>query len=237
MKKPSPSLIITLIVVASAVGLVAYRMMPKQIDDRAILEQVKERVKDKQIEQKEEYLKQAEERVEKLSDEEEDNDANALIYTAVYYNNLGEKELALDYYLRALEKDPTSRLGLHNLASLYEDLTRWDKAEERYLELIAYHPTYIPAYRSIGYLYRYRFPDPDQKIEDIFKAGLSVTNNHPDLLNWIIAYYQETDRPEIALSFSEELARQLNAQKGSAPKADDLQFETNVPGLEVEVVK
>lgn len=218
MKQPSLSVIIAILIIAAAAGMVAYRLAPKPVDDEEILAEVKERVKDKPIEQKEEYIKGVEERIGKLKDAEADNDANALIYTAVYYNNLGEKELALDYYLRALEKDPTSRMALGNLASLYEELTRWDNAEERYLELIAYHPTYTRAYRSLGYLYQYRFPDPDKKIEKIFKAGLSVTNNHPDLLNWLIAYYQETGRPEKARPFSEELARQLNAQKGSTPR-------------------
>ena len=222
MKHLSLSLVIAIVVIVSAVSVVVYRFVPKTPNDKQILAEVTERVKDKPIEQKDEYIKQVGERLEKLEDKEEDNDASALTYTAVYYNNLGEKELALDYYLRALEKDPKNRLARHNLASLYEDMSRWDKADGEYRRLLEDHPTYIPGYRGLAYLYQYRFPDPDSKIAPLFEKGLAATKNHPDLLNWLVAYYQETGQPEKAVPFSTELARQLNAQKGSAPSTVEI---------------
>lgn len=230
MKITSLHPFVIVFVVIAGIGLVLYRLIPilipKMPDDAEIFAQVKERIKDKQIEQKDKYVKEIEGRIEKLKNKDKDDDVNALVYTAVYYNNLGEKKLALDYYERALEKDPKNRMARANLASIYEDLNLWEKAEEQYLKLLDDYPTYTPGYRSLAYLYQYRFPNPDTKILPIFEKGLNAANNHPDLLNWLIAYYQEAGRPEKAVPFSIELARQLNKQQGTKKE---------VPGLEIKV--
>lgn len=226
---PSQSFVIVFVVIAG-IGLVLYRfipiLIPKTPDDATIFAQVKEQIKDRQIEQKDKYVKGIEERIEQLKNKDKNDDINALVYTAVYYNNLGEKELALGYYKRALEKDPKNRIARANLASIYEDMSLWENAEEQYLKLLNDYPSYIPGYRSIAYLYQYRFPSPDTKILPIFEKGLNATKNHPDLLNWLIAYYQEAGRPEKAVPFSMELARQLNQQQGTKKE---------VPGLEIKV--
>jgi tetratricopeptide (TPR) repeat protein len=203
--------------------------MPKVPEDTEILAQVQARIQDKTIEKKDDYIKAIGERIDQLNDENKDNDANALVYIAVFYNNLGEKEVALDYYTRALAKDPAHRMGLDNLAHLYEDLSRWDRAEETYATLLEAYPDYVPGYRSLAYVYQYHGSDAEAKILKLFEKGLNATNNNADLLTWLIQYYQESGRGEKAVPFSKALADQLNAKnKPGAPNQED-------SGIKVEV--
>ncbi len=221
MKKLSLTTIIIVLALLGLGGMVFYRVVPKTPDDAKILAGVKEQLSSKQIEQKDEYYKAIGERIKELKDNKTDNDTNALVYIAVFYNNLGQKDLALDYYTRALAQNPTNRMGLDNLAHLYEDRQQWEKAEETYLKLLAAYPDNINGYRSLAYLYQYHFPNGETKILKIFEKGLGVTNNNADLLSWLIQYYQDTARPEKAVPFSQVLAAQLNAAgKSGAPKTE-----------------
>lgn len=229
MKKPSIISIIIGIAILAVAGTVVYRMAPKAQNDTRILEQVKERIKDRKIEKKDEYLKAIGERIKELNDGKDDNDANALTYLGVFYNNLGEKDVALDYYTRALAKDPKNRLALNNTAQLYEDRQMWDRAEETYKKLLDAYPDYTPGYRSLAYLYQYHMADAEPKILKLFEKGLNVTKNSPDLLNWLIHYYQDTGRPEKSVPFQRVIVDQLNAaQKGPLKQQND-------NGLKVEV--
>lgn len=229
MKKSLPTIIIVVLAILAVGGVVAYRVMPKAPNDAQILVEVKELVRDKEVPQKDEYYKAIGERIDLLKDNNKDNDANALVYLGVFYNNLGQKDLALDYYTRALAKDSKHRLGLDNLAHLYEDLQRWDRAEETYLRLLEAYPDYTIGYRSLAYLYQYRFPDPEPKILKLFEKGLNATNNSSDLLGWLVQYYQETGNPEKAIPFQQVIADQLNAVgKAGAPKAPDSQIKVEV---------
>jgi|GEM_PF-1585700 len=229
MKKlPITTLIISLAILAVA-GVVAYRITPKVSDDSKILSEVKDRIRDKKIDRKDEYIKAIGERIAQLNDANKDNDANALTYMAVFYNNLGEKDLALDYYNRALEKDPRSRIALDNIAHLYEDLSRWDRAEQAYLKLLDTYPNYTLGYRSLAYLYQYHFSDGEQKILKLFEKGLNATNNSTDLLSWLVQYYQDSGRPEKAVPFQQTIANQLNTAKSAdSVKSGD-------KGIKVEV--
>jgi len=126
-----------------------------------------------------------------LKDNQKENDFSALLRIAVNLNLLGDKKLALRYYEKTLKKDPKNFLALNNVANLYSDLGDYQKAEEYFLRLISYYPDKTMPYRSLGYLYRYRLNKTPAEIEEFFKKGLEATNNHPDLLSWLIAYFQE----------------------------------------------
>jgi len=126
--------------------------------------------------------------------------------------NEGKTKEALEGYL-ALEKDnPTDLLLLNNIADLYSDMGNWAKSEEYYKKLLSAHPDFIQGYRMLAYLYQYRFNDDEAKIKALIDDGLSKNNNHPDLLNWIIYYYQEKGEGEKALPYSQILADKLNGK-------------------------
>jgi tetratricopeptide (TPR) repeat protein len=126
-----------------------------------------------------------------LKDSKKENDFSALLRIGVNLNLLGDKKLALKYYEKALKQDPKNFLALNNVANIYSDLGDYQKAEEYFLRLISYYPDKTMPYRNLGYLYRYRLNKTPAQIEEFFKKGLEATNNDPDLLSWLIAYFQE----------------------------------------------
>ena len=157
----------------------------------------------------EQYLQELLQATQELKDSDKKNDFSAELRMGVYLNLLGEKEKALEWYGKTLQQDPTNILALNNTANIYDDLGQYDKSEATWLKLIAAYPDKTSFYRSLGYLYRYRLYKSSGDIEALFKKGLAATNNDPDLLTWLISYFQETGNNE---KFA-EYANLLNAQR------------------------
>lgn len=127
-----------------------------------------------------------------LKDKDKTNDFVGYASLGVNLNILGEKQEALTYYKKALAIDSASLLVLNNMADIFSDLGQYDKAEQYWLKLTEFYPDKTMFWRSLGYLYRYRLQKSSQEIEEFFKTGLSATNNNPDLINWLISYFEET---------------------------------------------
>lgn len=148
---------------------------------------------------------------EELGDEDGSNDFSATLQMGVNLNFLGEKEMALEWYQKALEQDPTNLLALNNIANLYGELGQYDKAEETWLLLIDTYPDKTQFWRNLGYFYQYRLRKFPQEIEAFFKRGLEATNNSPDLITWLMGYFQEIGNNEKWV----EYANLLNADSPS----------------------
>ncbi len=146
---------------------------------------------------------------------EKEQSINQRVLDAVGKANTGNKEQALNDYLAILNEDPANLIVLNNIADLYSDMSNWTKSEEYYKKLIEVHPEYIPGYRMLAYLYWYRFNDDEVKIKSLIDNGLEKNNNHPDLLSWIINYYQEKGEGEKALPYSNLLVNQLNGESSN----------------------
>jgi tetratricopeptide (TPR) repeat protein len=127
----------------------------------------------------------------KLRDLDPKNDFAALLQLGVNHNLLGEKEKALSFYFQALKKDPTNILALNNAGEIYSDLGNYQKAEEFWLKLVEDYPTEPSFYRKLGNLYRYRLNKTPAQIEEFFQKGLEQTDNHIDLLSWLVNYFLE----------------------------------------------
>jgi tetratricopeptide (TPR) repeat protein len=149
----------------------------------------------------------------RLNDDDSSNDAASLANIGALAGSLGDVQGAIRYYDKALLRDPKNRIALNNTAVAYADLQNWSKAEEYYLRLINAEPQNTAAYRMLGYLYRDRLGNPEDKIKNLIDEGLRSTNNSPDLLSWIISYYQEKNQADKALPYSQILADQLNQKK------------------------
>lgn len=159
-----------------------------------------------------EYLRQIKEEKKKLWDLDGKNDNEARFNIAVLKNILGDKDGALKEYLAIVRSDPKNIKVLNNIADIYQDKTEWGKAEEYYKKLLAADPAFIQAYRNLGNLYRYRLGNDEAKIKELIDRGLGYTNDNPELLGWIIAYYQETGQSEKVLPYSEKLVEHLKKQ-------------------------
>ena len=144
-----------------------------------------------------------------LKNKDTTNDFAGYVSLGVNLNILGEKQEALTYYQKALAIDPVSLLVLNNMADIFSDLGQYDNAEAYWLKLTQLYPDKTMFWRSLGYLYRYRLQKSSQEIEDFFKKGLSATNNSPDLISWLISYFEETRNNE---KFA-EYANLLNAKR------------------------
>ena len=144
-----------------------------------------------------------------LRDRNKDNDFAAYANIGVNLNIFGEKEEALKWYEKAFSIDPESLLVLNNMADIYSDLGKYDKAEQNWLKLTELYPDKTMFYRSLGYLYWYRMQKSPQDIEALFKRGLEATSNNTDLLTWLISYFSETGNN---VKFA-EYANLLNAGK------------------------
>ena len=143
-----------------------------------------------------------------LKDSNKKNDFAAFLKMGVNLNLLGEKQKALSWYEKGLQKDPVNLLALNNTANIYDELGMYDQSEVTWLKLIAAYPDKTSLYRSLGYLYRYRMRKTPEAIEDLFQKGLLITNNSPDLLNWLTSYFLETGNNEKFV----EYANLLNAK-------------------------
>ncbi|MBI4268660.1 hypothetical protein HY627_02425 [Candidatus Uhrbacteria bacterium] len=149
------------------------------------------------------------ENAKKLFDADSANDVASYNLLGVYAAHAGDKRLALWFYRAALTREPLNPTAIHNSAIVYEEMQDYTRAEafhRRYLDL---YPSEMTEYRALADMYRYRFPNGEQKIVDLMNEGLIKTGDHPDLLTWMISYYQETGQPEKAIPYSQKLLKKI----------------------------
>jgi len=141
-----------------------------------------------------------------LKDSNPKNDFSAYLRLGVNFNNLGEKQKALEFYNKALRTDSKSILALNNIAEIYSDSGDYKKAEEYFLKLVEYYSDKTDFYRKLGYLYQYRLNKTPVEIETFFKQGLEKTGNNVDLITWLISYFQEIGDNEKFVEYTNLLA-------------------------------
>ena len=141
-----------------------------------------------------------------LKDSNPNNDFSAYLRLGVNFNNLGEKQKALEFYNKALKTDSKSILALNNIAEIYSDSGDYKKAEEYFLKLVEYYSDKTDFYRKLGYLYQYRLNKTPVEIETFFKQGLEKTGNNADLITWLISYFQEIGDNEKFVEYTNLLA-------------------------------
>ena len=141
-----------------------------------------------------------------LKDSNPKNDFSAYLRLGVNFNNLGEKQKALEFYNKALKTDSKSILALNNIAEIYSDSGDYKKAEEYFLKLVEYYSDKTDFYRKLGYLYQYRLNKTPVEIETFFKQGLEKTGNNADLITWLISYFQEIGDNEKFVEYTNLLA-------------------------------
>ena len=141
-----------------------------------------------------------------LKDSNPKNDFSAYLRLGVNFNNLGEKQKALEFYNKALKTDSKSILALNNIAEIYSDSGDYKKAEEYFLKLVEYYSDKTDFYRKLGYLYQYRLNKTPVEIETFFKQGLEKTGNNVDLITWLISYFQEIGDNEKFVEYTNLLA-------------------------------
>jgi tetratricopeptide (TPR) repeat protein len=61
-------------------------------------------------------------------------------------------QAAHDQFMKVLEKEPTDKIAIASIASLYLNQSKWDDAKQWYQKLIAVDPNNAEAYYSLGFI-------------------------------------------------------------------------------------
>ncbi len=136
------------------------------------------------------------------------NNFNAWLFLGVIKKGVGDYEGARDVFLHAADLRPQSSTPFANLADLYAYfLNEPQKAEESIKKAIANDSKDYSLYLALADIYRYKFPDGEQKYE---KTMLEANNLFPDNVNLIgplALFYRQTNQVEKAIEWYEKLVK------------------------------
>ena len=105
-------------------------------------------------------------------------------YTAVDYYNLGflyeqvgGKEEAIRYYIKAVQMKPDYNQALYNLANIYRDTGNYKSAMEAYGRLIHFYPKFAGAYLNMGQIFNALGDEPRARQYYLKVIGLEPDNS------------------------------------------------------------
>lgn len=139
------------------------------------------------------------ERVESILDKKSrERTVDDYLFLGNNYLNLGENQLALEAFLKALKINPEHDIAALNTANTYLTLGEYKKAEDIYWALIDKNPKNIEPYLKLGELYQ-KYSSLRGNPESILQKGVE---NNPENYNLIFAlssYYEKVGNKELAL--------------------------------------
>jgi tetratricopeptide (TPR) repeat protein len=112
---------------------------------------------------------------------------------------------AIKFKVEEIKKEPTNSRLWRELGTLYQDLKKWDKAEECYRKALEVNPQDLYAQEKIGHLKEVRL---DQELEEIQKQ-VEASGNGTD--GAVLAEKLAKKKAEILLFKREEYLRRVNA--------------------------
>jgi len=146
--------------------------------------------------------------------EEESSDVLVWINTARDKYGAGDVDGSIEFYLKALEVQPTNVVALNNLADIYSQKKEYEKSEEIYLKLIENTPKWINSYRLLMSIYKYHIPEKYQDMEQILLTGIEKTSDMSDyapvdFYSMLGEFYRETGNIEKAIEYFEIVMKLL----------------------------
>ncbi len=151
----------------------------------------------KDFELQKQNLKQAQEILEKIPSESPDF-YSALNRLGNIHSDLGNADLAIDYYQRAISIEPTNSTAHYNLALTYSDLDRVEDARKEYEKTIQYDPNYTPAYNNLATIL---FDSGNkEKAIKILSDALVIDPSFVVARGNRSIFYMETNQLQLALS-------------------------------------
>jgi len=151
--------------------------------------------------------------------EEESSDVLVLINTARDKYDAGDVDGSIEFYLKALEIQPTNVVALNNLADIYSQKKEYEKSEEIYLRLIRSTPKWINSYRLLMSIYKYHIPEKYSDMEQILLTGIEKTSDMTeyapvDFYSMLGEFYRETGNIDKAIEYF-EIVMDLMPDNGS----------------------
>ena len=114
------------------------------------------------------------------------------------YGELGEYDVAVQYFLQALQLDPSYSRARLELAFTYENMGKTDEAEQEYREVIKRKPDYWRGYNYLGVFYYYQ-----GRYEEGEEMFLRITALAPDITegyNLLGIVYQRLGKFDLAIT-------------------------------------
>jgi tetratricopeptide (TPR) repeat protein len=153
----------------------------------------------------EEIISKIRENEKLLRDDDKSNDVSAYLNIGFDMRQLGDDEMAILAYLRALEVDPEHPLGLNNIATSYREIGEYAKAEEAYRRAIISIPGEISNYINLADVYRIQHPDDEEGLLAIINSGVEVVGGPYDLISYLAVYYRDRGDAAKAIEYFEKL--------------------------------
>ena len=92
-----------------------------------------------------------------------------LTFKALSYDEMGQKNLAVDTYEKLLQTDGSNSLAWSNLGLLYEELGKSQKAIDSYENAVRYDPYNASAYNNLSHFYLNQ-NKPEKALENALNA-------------------------------------------------------------------
>lgn len=123
----------------------------------------------------------------------------------IYYGYLGDYRSAYDYYLKALEIDPSFRRSWLNLGDILVNMKAYQSAEAAYkksIDLFAYDDL---GYKKLTSLYELAYAGNHDLIKSTYEQGLDVLRGNSEdevpllkqYANWLVETKQTVDAEKI----------------------------------------
>jgi serine/threonine protein kinase/tetratricopeptide (TPR) repeat protein len=122
---------------------------------------------------------------------------NLHLALGLMHGDSGEDEIAAQYFLRALQFDPSYSTARQQLAFTYEKMGMMDEAEQEYREVITRKPDYWPGYYYFGlfFCYQGRYQEGEEMFLKITALAPDITMGY-DLLGYV---YQRLGKYDFAI--------------------------------------
>ncbi|MBU2544882.1 tetratricopeptide repeat protein [Patescibacteria group bacterium] len=140
---------------------------------------------------------------------EKPKDVSALITIAEIRQKVKDVDGSIEFYLKALEVQPTNVVALNNLADLYDHQKKeYEKSAEMYLRSIENTPEQISAYQSLMYIYQHRlpekYPDMEQILLTAIEKNTDISEYAPvDFYSMLGDFYANVDEINKAIKYYE----------------------------------
>jgi len=164
--------------------------------------------------QNEEYIKAMaaiERGLKEIKDNEADYHSDFLNLQGLIYDKQGELELALEYYRKAEDVDPTNGYATNNIGAILQIQNNFESAEANYRKAIDKQPETALFHSNLGLLLykQKRYPDA---ITYLHKAAELEPENHDTKVSLANAYLQNK-QIQIAIDNYLELLEQGKASR------------------------